>query len=96
MISLLLAALLFFNVSSSSSPTAVEQLTDLRQQANAARKAGDHAARLQAVLKVQRLLNDAPDATLAAAHAYAEAGDAAHALAALERFAQLGQVDEAC
>ena len=95
MISLLLAALLFFNVSSSSSPTAVEQLTDLRQQANAARKAGDHAARLQAVLKVQRLLNDTPDATLAAAHAYAEAGDAAHALAALERFAQLGQVDEA-
>ncbi len=95
MISLLLAALLFFNASSSSSPTAVEQLTDLRQQANAARKAGDHAARLQVVLKVQRLLNGAPDATLAAAHAYAEAGDAAHALAALERFAQLGQVDEA-
>jgi hypothetical protein len=94
MISLWLAALLFLNVSSSSSPTAVEQLTSLRQQANAAREAGEHGARLQAVLKVQRLLNDAPDATLAAARAYAEAGDAAHALAALERFAQLGQVDE--
>ena len=94
MMRFLLAALLFFNVFSSASPTAVEQLTGLRQQANAARKAGDHAARLQVVLKVQRLLNDAPGATLAAARAYAEAGDAAHALAALERFAQLGQVDE--
>ena len=94
MISLLLAALLFLNVSSSSSPTAVEQLTNLRQQAHAAREAGDHRARLEAVLKVQRLLNDAPDAILAAAHAYAEAGDAPQALAALERFAQLGQVDE--
>jgi hypothetical protein len=52
MISLLLAALLFLNVSSSSSPTAVEQLTNLRQQANAAREAGDHAARLQVVQPV--------------------------------------------
>ena len=74
--------------------TAAEQFHRLREQADAARKSGDKQARLKAVLELVALLNNAPDAIEAAAKAYAEAGDAEHALALLEKFGDLGQVDE--
>lgn len=85
---------ILLGASTPSSPTAGEQLATLRQQAHAARESGDKAARLQAVLKIQRLLNDSPPALESSAHAYSDAGDAPHALAALEQFAQAGQIDD--
>jgi len=74
--------------------TAIEEFRQLRERANTARKAGDKQARLQAVLELQKLFNDAPDTTEAAAKAYAEVGDGNHALAALAAFADQGQVDD--
>jgi sugar lactone lactonase YvrE len=90
----LTVAVILLGALSSSSPTALDQFTKLQQQAHAARVAGDKHARLQVVLKMQELLNGAPDAVEAAAHAYAEAGDAQGALSALKEFADEGQVDE--
>lgn len=78
-----------------NSASAVEQFAHLRDRANAARKSGDKRARLQAVLEIEKLLNDAPDAVELAAKAYAEVGDTEHALAALGQFADLGQADDA-
>lgn len=75
-------------------PNAVEEFAKLQQDAHAARVAGDKHARLEAVLKIVKLLNDAPDALEAAAQAYVEAGDAEHALTALREFADLGQADD--
>lgn len=75
--------------------TAVEELARLQEQAHAARLAGDQQARLQAVLQIVKLLNDAPDAIEAEAQAYSEAGDNERALAALREFADLGQADDA-
>lgn len=74
--------------------SAVEEFASLREEADAARRSGDKQARLQAVLKIKHLLNDAPDAVEAAAEAYAEAGEAEPALAALREFADLGQADD--
>lgn len=74
---------------------AVEELAKLQAEAHAARVSGDKRARLQTVLKIVKLLNDAPDAVEAEAQAYAEAGDKEHALAALREFADLGQADDA-
>lgn len=76
-------------------PTAVEQFANLRKEARDARAAGDKQARLQAVLKIVKLLNRTPDAVETEAQAYVEAGDNDHALAALEEFAELGQADDA-
>jgi hypothetical protein len=75
-------------------PNAVEEFAKLQQQAHAARVAGDKPARLEAVLKIAKLLNDAPDALEAAAHAYIEAGKDEHALEMLQEFADLGQADD--
>ena len=74
--------------------TAVEEFRRLREQANAARTSGDKQARLKAILGLVSLLNDAPDAVLASAKAYAEAGDIEHALTALNEFADQGQADD--
>lgn len=74
--------------------TAVEEFASLREAADRARRSGNTQARLQAVLKIRQLLNDAPDAVEAAAEAYAEAGENEKALAALRQFAELGQSDE--
>lgn len=76
-------------------PSAIEHLAQLRDKANAARKAGDLQARLQAILAIRKLLNDAPDAVELAAKAYAEVGDTDDALTALSQFADLGQADDA-
>jgi hypothetical protein len=91
---LLLPLAILFGLSPQPSPTAVGEFARLQQQAHAARVSGDKQAALQAALKVQKLLNDASDATEATAQAYADAGDPEHALAALNRFADLGQADD--
>jgi hypothetical protein len=75
--------------------SAVEELAKLQEEAHAARVSGDNRAHLDTVLKIVKLLNNAPDAVEAAAQAYAEVGDNEHALAALREFADLGQVDKA-
>jgi hypothetical protein len=77
-----------------SQPTAREQLAVLRRQAHAARQSGDKVGYLQAALKAQALLNGSPDAVESVALAYAEAGDATHALDSLTTFASMGQVDQ--
>jgi sugar lactone lactonase YvrE len=71
-----------------------QQFELLRQEANAQRKSGDLHGLLQTVLKVEKLLNEAPDAIEDAAQAYAEVGDREHALAALNRYADLDQADD--
>jgi sugar lactone lactonase YvrE len=71
-----------------------QQFEQLRQQADAQRKSGDLHGRLQTALKIEKLLNEAPDAIEAAAQTYAEVGDTEHALAALSRYADLGQADD--
>lgn len=77
------------------SPTSVQQqFEQLRKEADTERKSGDLHGRLQAALKTEKLLNGAPDAIEAVAQAYAELGDTEHALAALTRFADLGQADD--
>ena len=91
---ILAAALAILAFSSQSLPSAREQLADLRRQAHTARHSGDKLGYVQAALKVQSLLNDAPDAIESVAFAYSEAGDASHALDSLARFANMGQVDE--
>jgi hypothetical protein len=80
--------------SSGAHRTAVEEFASLRKEADAAHHSGNKQARLQAVLKVRQLLNDAPDAVEAAAEAYAEAGEPQQAVAALSEFADLGQADD--
>lgn len=71
-----------------------QQFEQLQQEAAAERKSGDLRARLQTVLKMERLLNDASDAVEAVAGAYAHIGDTEHALAALKQYADLSQADE--
>jgi len=75
-------------------PTAAEEFARLQQEAHAARVSADTQARLQAVLKIVKLLNNAPDAVEASAQAYVDAGDKEHALVALQEFAALGQADD--
>jgi hypothetical protein len=74
--------------------TAVEEIAQLERQAHDAHVAEDKRGYLDAVLKIRRLLNDAPDAIEATARAYAEAGENEHALAALKEFAAMGQADD--
>ncbi|MBA3961957.1 MAG: hypothetical protein H0X40_08655 [Chthoniobacterales bacterium] len=76
------------------SPDAVTELARLTEVANTARKSGDLQARLQAILAVQKLVNDAPNSIAAAARAYAEVGNSQQVIAALSRFADLGQADD--
>src|SRR5215469_18139740 len=77
------------------SPESVrQQFEQLRQKADAQRESGDLRGRLQTVLKVEKLLNEAPDAIEAVAQTYADVGDTEQALASLNRFADLGQADD--
>ena len=68
-----------------SGPTtsAREELTELRRQ-----------ARVQAILKIEKLLNNSPNAIETLAQAYAAAGDSEHAIAALNQYADLGLADD--
>src|ERR1700728_3981931 len=90
----LAATVLLLSVTSPSMPSAHEEFAHLGQEAHAANVAGDKASYLATALKMQRLLNDAPDAIEAVAQAYVAAGDNERALMALDDFAGLGQVDE--
>jgi sugar lactone lactonase YvrE len=95
MIRLYLAASVFIlSIHCQCETTAVEEFTQLRQQAHAAHVAADSRAYLGAVLKIQGLLNGAPDAVELVANAYAAAGDTRQALMSLNEFADLGQTDE--
>src|SRR5215469_4798044 len=87
-------AVIVFAAVFQSPENAQQQFEQLRQEANTQHKTGDLHGRLQTVLKVEKLLNEAPDAIEAAAQSYAEVGDTGHALAALNRFADLGQADD--
>jgi hypothetical protein len=88
----LLALHLFAGYDTPTNATA--ELERLRQQAQTARASNNHPASLDAVLKIRKLLNDAPRAVEDTARIYTESGDTAHALAALEEFVDLGQTDE--
>ncbi len=91
----LIVALLLWGISSQNAPSAVEEFAQLQKQAHAARVAGDKRGYLEAALKVDTLLNDAPNAIKATARAYAEVGDNEHALAALHEYSAMGQTDDA-
>jgi hypothetical protein len=71
-----------------------DELEHLRQEAQVARASNNKQAHLEAILKIQKLLNDAPRAVEDAARAYVDTGDTEHALAALTEFANLGQSDD--
>lgn len=88
----LVAVIVAFPLQSSTS--ARDQLDELRRQAHAAHQAGDKNGYLQAALKVQQLLNNAPLAIESVARGYTEAGDSSHALASLTQFADMGEVDK--
>lgn len=75
-------------------PRAVEQLAQLRKEAQDARKSGDMPARVRALVALEGLLNHSPEIVKAAAKAYASMGDSEHAFAALEEYAAMGQADE--
>jgi hypothetical protein len=77
-----------------SQPSAVDQFKLLQQREEAAKKSGEDTEIIRLALQVQSLLNDAPDAMLDTAESYAHAGDAKNALATLQQFADLGQVDD--
>ncbi len=91
----LIVAMLLWSAGAQAGPSAVEELAQLRKQAHAAHVAGDKAGYLAAALKVRTLLHDAPNALESVARGYTEAGDPDRALAALNKFAAMGQVDEA-
>jgi hypothetical protein len=80
-------------MSAANQKSAVEEFARLQEMAASAHKSGDHPARLHYILDMVKLLNGAPDAVEASAEAYAEADDTEHSLAALNRFADLGQAD---
>ncbi|MGI8436547.1 MAG: hypothetical protein ACR2NX_06525, partial [Chthoniobacterales bacterium] len=87
----LFVILVLLGQTAQGSPSAIEELTHLTQQADAARNAGDLPARLQAVLQVRKFLHDAPDAVAASAGALAEVGRKDEALDALDLLAVMGQ-----
>jgi len=91
----LIVAMLVWSAGAQAGPSAVEELAQLRNQADAAHVAGDKAGYLATALKVRTLLNDAPNALESVARGYTEAGDPDRALATLNEFAAMGQVDEA-
>jgi hypothetical protein len=93
-IHLMTAIVLWIASTQIASPTAVEELAQLRKQAHEARIAGDHRGYLDAAIKVRTLLNDAPDAIEATAIGYAALDDKEHTLAALNEFAVMGQADD--
>jgi hypothetical protein len=71
-----------------------DQINDLEAKAVAAAGSGDQQTRIAADLDLLRLLNGAPTVYPALARAYTAAGDTKMAVAALNRFADLGQSDD--
>jgi len=89
-----IALLLYAGMLLQPAPTAREALASLQRQAHEARIDGDVTGRLRAVLGIRELLNGAPDIVEASAQAYLAAGDTIQALAALGRYAEMGQADD--
>jgi hypothetical protein len=77
-----------------SEPTAREQFEDMQARVGAAIKAGDHQSRIATDLQLLQFLHGSPDALLALARAYAAAGDFTHAVATLNRIADMGLAAE--
>ncbi|HEX8814026.1 MAG TPA: hypothetical protein VF753_00850 [Terriglobales bacterium] len=75
-------------------PSAVEKFKDLQQRQQTAERSGDRKEALRIAVEMQALLNNAPDAILNTAEAYANAGNKENALAALQQFADLGQSED--
>jgi sugar lactone lactonase YvrE len=75
-------------------PTAIEQLTKLRQEAHAAIAAGDQKRRLELALEIQKLVHNSPASLETVAQAYAAAGDDERAIAALDQLADMAQSDD--
>src|SRR5215472_6725805 len=71
-----------------------ERLEKLEARVRAAIKAGDQQTRIAADKELLTLLNGSPQAVEALARAYAAAGDKPNAIAALNRFANLGLSDD--
>jgi hypothetical protein len=92
---ILALALTLAGLSGQPAKTASEQADELEQKAQAAAKAGDHKVRIAADLELLHLLNGSPIVVEALARAYAGSGDAQGALVELNKFADLGQTDEA-
>jgi hypothetical protein len=80
---------------SAQQTTAGDQLERFRREAQVARASNNKQTYLDAVLKIQKLVNDMPQAVEDAARAYLDAGDMDHAIASLNEFANLGQSDDA-
>lgn len=89
-----LAALIASTSSVQPTGTALQQATDLEQRAQAAVKAGDQRGRIAADIGLLHLLNGSPAALEALARAYVASGETDRALAALNRFADLGLADD--
>lgn len=94
MVRILAATAMVLVLFGQSPPIAREDFTEIQQQAHSAHQAGDKAGYVRGALRMQTLLNNAPDAVEAVARAYAEAGDPTHALDSLAEFVDMGQVDE--
>jgi sugar lactone lactonase YvrE len=92
---ILALALTLTGLSAQPVKTASEQADELEHRAQAAAKAGDHKARIAADLELLHLLNGSPIVVEALARAYASSVDPQAALAELNKFAALGQTDEA-
>jgi hypothetical protein len=73
---------------------ASSEIERLLQEEKAARASNNKQARLDAALKIRRLLNDSPHAIENTARAYADIGEAEHALAALSQLADMGQAED--
>lgn len=73
---------------------AVSEFKRLHEELQAARKAGDKAARLKTLQELKKLQHGAPNVVGSIAVAYAELGDTQNALAALREYTDLGQTDE--
>lgn len=71
-------------------PNAAADLQRLLEKDDSARTAGDSLTRLQVALQLRVLLNDAPDAILATAHAYSVLRDSMKVFETLTEYAQTG------
>lgn len=85
---------MLLSVAAHQQPTASLEFARLNHQAYAARQAGKQEVLLSLLLRIEELLNDSPASLSALAAAYASAGDSPHSLAALSRFADLGEADD--
>ncbi len=92
---LVIAAFVLAGWASQSIETAQEQFARLQKQAAEAKKAGEHAARVAAVVELAKMLHHSPAVVMSEARVYAEGNENERALAALKEFVDMGQTDDA-